>query len=113
MNRCSTNLPLKEQMKLLTWTANAYPEEVCGVVCGTRARPVVFRLPNVAEEPETTFQVAPEDLAAVVDAHGMPIGVWHSHPGGKREPSHTDIVNHPAGWDMIIVTLEEVLAYRA
>lgn len=73
----------------------AAPEECCGVLLGRagtidEARPAA----NVAADRLRRFEIDPQ---ALVDAHraaraGGPevLGYYHSHPGGRAEPSATD-----------------------
>lgn len=71
------------------------PHEACGLLLGSpghvqQARPAR----NVAEKPETHFEIDPALLLAAhrnARADGLSvIGHYHSHPGGHAEPSKRD-----------------------
>ena len=80
----------------------AYPEEACGLLVG-RAEPggaiqvsAVEASANVAEPPRTRrFEVDPKlRLRLERELRESPdsvLGVYHSHPNGRAEPSETDI----------------------
>jgi proteasome lid subunit RPN8/RPN11 len=75
--------------------ARAAPEECCGLLLGQdgvleETRPAA----NVASERRRHFEIDPQ---ALVDAHRAArgggrhvLGYFHSHPGGRAEPSATD-----------------------
>lgn len=76
------------------------PEEVCGVLAGAtdgdRARvETTVPAPNAADHPRTTYRIDPEELFAIVegveDRGRAVVGFYHSHPGGPRRPSPTDV----------------------
>ncbi len=81
---------------------SAYPEEACGLLVG-RAEPggawqvnAVEASANVAEPPRTRrFEVDPKLRLrlerALRDSPDSVMGVYHSHPNGRAEPSETDI----------------------
>lgn len=69
--------------------------EVCGLLFGTvEAVERVQRCKNVADQPETRFEIDPAALIAAHKAEraGGPklIGHYHSHPGGVCAPSEAD-----------------------
>ena len=80
----------------------AYPEEACGLLVG-RAEPggawqvnAVEASANVAEPPRTRrFEVDPRLRLrlerALRESPDSVMGVYHSHPNGRAEPSETDI----------------------
>ena len=80
----------------------AYPEEACGLLVG-RAGPggawqvnAVEASANVAEPPRTRrFEVDPKLRLrlerALRESPDSVMGVYHSHPNGRAEPSETDI----------------------
>lgn len=86
--------------EVLAHAREGTPEEVCGVLAGTRednsARVTsVVRTVNVADHPRTTYRIDPEEVFAVVedaeDRGRAVIGFYHSHPDGPRGPSRTDV----------------------
>lgn len=88
------------------------PRECCGLLVGTRAR-VLAAVPmkNVARG-RTRYRVDPAEHVAVrrvlrAIAPGISIvGVYHSHPDGRAEPSATDVTKalYP-DWIHVIVGL--------
>ena len=70
--------------------------ECCGLLAGSRgviAR--IFRATNVASNLATTYEIAPQELFSLmreIRAAGLELmGIYHSHPNGKNEPSPRDI----------------------
>jgi proteasome lid subunit RPN8/RPN11 len=70
--------------------------ERCGMLAGregviTRAFPAV----NAARNPATEYEIAPKELFHLtreIRAAGLQLlGIYHSHPNGKNEPSARDI----------------------
>lgn len=92
-------------------TADAHPQEACGLLFGERGkgRPAITSAiasasvaRNVAAEPWHRFEIDPAHLFRAQRAAretGVPIlGVWHSHPKGRPVPSAEDLagVTDPA-----------------
>lgn len=72
------------------------PREACGLIGGVGSRAVqVIATPNVADQPETRYEVDPAALVqalAVFQASGLDlIGFYHSHPKDPPAPSASDI----------------------
>jgi proteasome lid subunit RPN8/RPN11 len=70
--------------------------ECCGMLAGrggviTRA----FPASNAAKNPATEYEIAPKELFQLtreIRAAGLQLlGIYHSHPNGKNEPSARDI----------------------
>ncbi len=70
--------------------------ECCGLLAGrdgviVRAIPAV----NAASDPKNSYEVAPEELFRLMRemrAAGLELlGIYHSHPNGRNEPSSSDI----------------------
>ena len=70
--------------------------ECCGMLAGsdgliTRAFPAA----NAARNPATEYEIAPKELFHLtreIRAAGLQLlGIYHSHPNGKNEPSPRDI----------------------
>jgi len=70
--------------------------ECCGLLAGrdgiiTR----VFPATNAAENPATSYEIAPKEIferMRAMRAAGMEmLGIYHSHPNGKNEPSPRDV----------------------
>lgn len=75
----------------------AAPHECCGLIGGTEgcAR-TIYRMRNVAPDPLTTYEAAPEDLfaaqRAMRDRGEELLAIYHSHPRSKDPyPSETDV----------------------
>jgi proteasome lid subunit RPN8/RPN11 len=55
----------------------------------------IFRATNVASNLATTYEIAPQELFGLmreIRAAGLDLmGIYHSHPNGKNEPSPRDI----------------------
>lgn len=96
-------------------TAGA-PEEVCGVLGGTfdSERSVArtsHRADNVAEMPDTTYEIDPEEqlsiMTAIEDAGHDVVGFYHSHPAGPAGPSQTDVAQATwEGYSYVIASLD-------
>lgn len=77
--------------------ASRYPDiEVCGLVWGSeRLGQVTHPLPNVHSDPGKYYRTAPKDVReafAIMDEEkGELIAWYHSHPGGKPDPSEEDM----------------------
>lgn len=99
--------------------AEAAPREACGLLFGEGGRiDAVQIVANVAEHPETRFEIDPKALFAALRAErvGGPklAGYWHSHPGGDASPSATDAAMAAADGKLwVIVGGEAVTAWRA
>ncbi|MET0309440.1 MAG: M67 family metallopeptidase [Sphingomonas sp.] len=77
------------------FSADAEPNEACGLLFGEGSAITGFQAAeNIAETPETRFEIDPGALFAALKAEraGGPklIGYWHSHPSGDAMPSATD-----------------------
>jgi proteasome lid subunit RPN8/RPN11 len=73
------------------------PAECCGLVggIGERAR-AIYRLRNVARDPQVGYEAAPEELFAaqrIMRERGEELlGIYHSHPRAHEPvPSDTDV----------------------
>ncbi len=70
--------------------------ECCGLLAGRDgliAR--VFAATNAASDPSTNYEIAPQELFRLMReiraARLELLGIYHSHPNGKNEPSARDI----------------------
>jgi proteasome lid subunit RPN8/RPN11 len=93
--------------------------EICGLLFGSARRVESLAIcRNVAETPETAFEIDPAQLIAAhraVRAGGPAIcGCLHSHPGGSAEPSPRDAAAAtPDGSLWLIIAGPDLQAYRA
>jgi len=70
--------------------------ECCGLLAGREgAITRIFPATNVAANPATSYEIAPEELFRLmreIRAASLELlGIYHSHPNGKNEPSPRDI----------------------
>ncbi len=81
----------------LTSIALANPKaECCGLLAGREgAITRIFPATNVAASPATSYEIAPEELFRLmreIRAASLELlGIYHSHPNGKNEPSPRDL----------------------
>lgn len=93
--------------------------EVCGLLLGAGAVVADIRpAANVAAQPETRFEIDPAVLIAAhrdARAGGLQvIGCYHSHPGGRAQPSAEDArLASPDGQYWIILGADGVTAWQA
>jgi proteasome lid subunit RPN8/RPN11 len=91
------------------------PEEVCGVLGGRREEDTahvteVRRVANVADHPESRYELDPVEQVRVMDTledagHAV-LGFYHSHPRGPDRPSGVDEARATwAGYSYCIVSL--------
>lgn len=82
--------------RLVRHAVNEPEHECCGLLAGrdgviTR----VFPATNVASKSATSYEIAPQEIfhcMREMRAAGLDLlGIYHSHPNGKNEPSPTDI----------------------
>ena len=100
-------LPADVRDDLLAHAREGAPEEVCGVLGGTRddggsfAVETARRVPNVADRPRVEYTLDAEAqlaaMEAIEDAGLDVVGFYHSHPRGPPRPSATD--RRTAAWD--------------
>jgi proteasome lid subunit RPN8/RPN11 len=70
--------------------------ECCGLLAGRDgAITRVFPASNAAEKPATSYGIAPKEIferMREMRAEGIEmLGIYHSHPNGRNEPSPRDI----------------------
>ena len=70
--------------------------ECCGLLAGRNGViGRVFVAANAAGDPATSYEIAPEELFRLmraIRAAGLELlGIYHSHPNGRNEPSPRDI----------------------
>jgi proteasome lid subunit RPN8/RPN11 len=111
--RAAIVLPEGVRRSLVAHARRERPRECCGLLLGHGAR-VQFALPmrNVADDAQRHYALDPRQhidirraLRGLVPALEI-VGVYHSHPAGRAEPSPTDIVEacYPE-WVHVIVGL--------
>jgi proteasome lid subunit RPN8/RPN11 len=97
-------IPEAIRNQILAHAREGTPEEICGILAGTRneSNPdesehrVEARHPaeNVAETPRTRYEIDPREqleLMEAIEASAREVvGFYHSHPRGPEGPSATD-----------------------
>ena len=84
--------------QIIAHAREAAPHECCGLIGGSAGgkAQAIYRARNVAADPLTAYEAAPEDLFAAQrtmrDRGEQLLAIYHSHPRAKNpEPSATDI----------------------
>jgi proteasome lid subunit RPN8/RPN11 len=84
--------------EIIAHAREAAPHECCGLIGGlTKGKAqTIYRARNVAADPLTAYEAAPEDLfaaqRAMREGGEQLLAIYHSHPRSKvPEPSGTDI----------------------
>lgn len=92
-------LPSTLRADIVSHAREGAPEEVVGVLAGTRGEDTstverVYTAENAAETPESRYEIAPTEeldlLERIEDAGFDVVGFYHSHPRGPARPSETD-----------------------
>lgn len=70
--------------------------EVCGLLAGNMSEATsLYRIPNIATDPSTTFSMEPQaQIAALRDMRQHKEHLWaiyHSHPSSEALPSEKDL----------------------
>lgn len=129
ISRDDTFTPMHDTLHLtgLAWetlaeeAARARPAECCGLLAGRGMRvEMVLPVPNVAETPESRYEIAPAELWAArrraERARLDVVGFYHSHPRTAPVPSSYDIERayYPEAVYVIVALAPrpEVRAYR-
>lgn len=105
-------IPYSVARQIADQAASQQPREACGLLAGTADHILeAYPLPNVAETPQSRFQIDPRQqvaaLKAIDDAQLDWIGVYHSHPRSAPIPSQSDIEECvDSGLLQLIVSLE-------
>ena len=84
--------------EIIAHARDASPHECCGLIGGLvegKAQ-TIYRARNVAKDPLTSYEAAPEDLfaaqRAMRECGEQLLAIYHSHPrSGDPQPSATDI----------------------
>jgi proteasome lid subunit RPN8/RPN11 len=89
-------VPITVLQELSNHAQQAMAQECCGLLAGRKdVITRIFPATNAAINPATTYEIAlPElfQLMREIRAAGLELlGIYHSHPNGKNEPSPRDI----------------------
>jgi proteasome lid subunit RPN8/RPN11 len=84
--------------EIIAHAREAAPHECCGLIGGTSdgLSQTVYRLRNLAGNPQVTYEAAPEDLfaaqRAMRECREQLLAIYHSHPRSiDPTPSETDV----------------------
>ncbi len=102
-------LPREVQELLISLARVHAPRECCGFILDDFT---VYPIRNIAQAYSEFEMHHGETKTAYMNLHGRLLGVYHSHPGGKIEPSTRDILSRPDGLRYWIVTKFEVAEWR-
>jgi desampylase len=100
-------------------SADCAPKEACGLLFGDGDAIKGWQAAeNVADIPETRFEIDPAALFAALRAEraggAKIIGYWHSHPSGDANPSALDAaMAEPDGKLWLIVAGDAARLWRA
>jgi proteasome lid subunit RPN8/RPN11 len=98
-------MPVAVEERMIRAAQEAKPREVCGFVL------VTWKLVFMANEAENEGQFAMNDDALLEfyrDYGEQCIGIFHSHPEGRKSPSNIDAEYAPRGMRYWIATLTSV-----
>jgi proteasome lid subunit RPN8/RPN11 len=101
------------------FSADAAPHEACGLLFGEDGAVTGFETTeNIAESPETRFEIEPRALFAALKAERAGgrkiVGYWHSHPSGDATPSVTDAAMAASDGKLwLIVAGDDATLWRA
>jgi proteasome lid subunit RPN8/RPN11 len=92
----SISIPRPILAELSTLARQDPSRESCGLLAGREgAITHAFPATNAAANPATSYEIAPEELFWLIReirATSLELlGIYHSHPNGKNEPSPRDI----------------------
>jgi proteasome lid subunit RPN8/RPN11 len=93
--------------------AEGYPDEICGVMLGPQAEPVVTEVRRarniIVERSRDRYEIDPRDHIRIqreADASGLDIvGYYHSHPDHPAQASRFDTERAWAGYVYVIVSI--------
>ncbi|MBC7792117.1 MAG: M67 family metallopeptidase [Clostridia bacterium] len=110
-------VPHRIRQNLLTAARRAATHEACGVLLGRQETHCVHieafvQADNVAASPQEAYEVSAEALLAAHN-RGTVIGVFHSHPHGKAQPSATDRALGQVGWIYLISGTDGLRGFMA
>ena len=83
-------------VEILSHASREAAQECCGLLAGTGGLiSRIFAAVNVAPNPATNYEIAPQEVCAFMRQMRSEriefLGIYHSHPNGKNEPSPRDI----------------------
>jgi proteasome lid subunit RPN8/RPN11 len=107
------SLSVEQSLLIKCWARSALPLEACGLIIGqvetsSYIASSVVSLRNVeAERPQSRYRMDPSDIfdagRRALSCSESIIGVWHSHPKDRAEPSQADLGGAWAGQVYLII----------
>jgi [CysO sulfur-carrier protein]-S-L-cysteine hydrolase len=93
---CTIQIPKQIIDEMIAHARSAPIEECCGLLAGPDGViSVVLPAKNAATDPAKNYEIAPKELFRLMReiraAKLELLGIYHSHPNGKNEPSARDI----------------------
>lgn len=97
------------------------PNEACGVITPDSK---VIQLPNVSPSPNSSFEIASEDLVNAMNSYleRSPVHpasltrehfiIFHTHPGGVVGPSRGDLRERIKGFQYVVISLPDGTAVQ-
>jgi proteasome lid subunit RPN8/RPN11 len=105
--------------EMLAHARNQPHRECCGLLAGSGGLiSRIFPAVNVAADPAKNYEIAPAEVCAFMrtirEENLEFLGIYHSHPNGKSEPSPTDIdLAYYPDVAYFIISVQSVPAVRA
>lgn len=103
-----TEFPSKKKSDLLIDLAKKGNREICGFLLYDWS---IMKIENIAESDDDFFMHEGQQIQAMKQWGKSIIGVYHSHPDGREEPSTRDIMYAPVQLRYFIVTRDNVLEW--
>lgn len=104
----TTEMPFYAEAKLIDEFLDGSPREVCGFILDNWD---IFPMRNISPE-DNRFAMDDQELLNFYQRFGSrALGVYHSHPSGRREPSRVDLEYAPQGLRYWIITRWAILEW--
>ena len=88
--------------------------EMCGFICCDEGKWFIKEIKNASKSPSDSFKLDWEEQVEFVTRNLEVIaGIWHTHPSGDPNRSHTDKVgfSFSTGWRYWIATEKAIVEY--
>ena len=108
---------MRDTMKraLVTMARNEFPKEVCGFIRHSSVNGndewLIHPITNVSDSVSNFDMDETELIDFYKNFKHLAVGMYHSHPRGRREPSNTDWEHAPEDMRYWIVTDEGVFEW--
>lgn len=98
-------MPSKTRANLELMASAHDTQEVCGFVMYHEGHWSIRKVTNVAKHREVDWKMRAEDQIETLTRYASQVvGLFHSHPGGRPDPSDADIASWPLGYRYWIVS---------